>query len=54
MVDWGASIKNRTTEKGGVSMILASEQLIKEWTSKGAWIEKTLIDYFKGHETKRI
>ena len=32
-------------------MILASEQLIKEWTSKGAWIEKTLIDYFKEHVT---
>jgi len=30
-------------------MILASEQLIKEWTGKGAWIEKTLIDYFKEH-----
>lgn len=30
-------------------MILASEQMIKEWTEKGAWIEKTLIDYFKEH-----
>ncbi len=34
-------------------MILASEQLIKEWTGKGAWIEKTLIDYFKEHVTRQ-
>lgn len=32
-------------------MILASEQMITEWTEKGAWIEKTLIDYFKEHVT---
>ena len=30
-------------------MILASEQMIAEWTEKGAWIEKTLLDYFKEH-----
>jgi non-ribosomal peptide synthetase component E (peptide arylation enzyme) len=30
-------------------MILASEQMITEWTDKGAWIEKTLVDYFKEH-----
>lgn len=30
-------------------MILASEQMIREWTEKGAWVEKTLIDYFKEH-----
>ncbi|MBW2560558.1 MAG: acyl--CoA ligase [Deltaproteobacteria bacterium] len=30
-------------------MILAPEQMITEWTDKGAWTEKTLIDYFKEH-----
>lgn len=28
-------------------MILASPKMIKEWTEKGAWGTKTLIDYFK-------
>lgn len=33
-------------------MILASEKMIKEWTEKGAWGTKTLIDYFKEHVNK--
>ena len=28
-------------------MILASKEMIQEWTAKGAWEKKTLIDYFK-------
>ena len=28
-------------------MILASQKSIREWTEKGAWGKKTLIDYFK-------
>lgn len=28
-------------------MILASQESIREWTEKGAWGKKTLIDYFK-------
>ena len=28
-------------------MILATEGMIREWTEKGAWGKKTLIDYFK-------
>jgi len=35
--------------KEDVCMILAPEQMITEWTDKGAWTEKTLIDYFKEH-----
>lgn len=30
-------------------MILASEKAIKEWTDKGVWGQKTLIDFFKEH-----
>lgn len=30
-------------------MILASQEMIKEWTEKGAWVEKTLLDHFKEH-----
>jgi len=33
-------------------MILASQEMIKEWTEKGAWEKKTLIDYFKEHVSK--
>jgi len=33
-------------------MILASPQQIKEWTEKGVWGKKTLIDYFKEHVAK--
>jgi acyl-CoA synthetase (AMP-forming)/AMP-acid ligase II len=33
--------------KEGISMILASDKMIKEWTEKGVWGTKTLIDYFK-------
>lgn len=33
-------------------MILASEKMIQEWTEKGAWGTKTLIDYFKEHVGK--
>lgn len=33
-------------------MILASKESIREWTEKGAWGKKTLIDYFKEHVTK--
>lgn len=33
-------------------MILASPQQIKEWTEKGVWGKKTLIDYFKEHVVK--
>ncbi len=32
-------------------MILASQE-IKEWTEKGIWGEKTLIDYFKEQAAK--
>lgn len=30
-------------------MILASDKLIQEWTAKGVWGNRTLIDYFKEH-----
>lgn len=33
-------------------MILASQEMIKEWTEKGAWGKKTLIDYFKENVSK--
>ncbi len=33
-------------------MILASSEMIKEWTEKGAWGKKTLIDYFKENVSK--
>jgi acyl-CoA synthetase (AMP-forming)/AMP-acid ligase II len=33
-------------------MILASKESIREWTEKGAWGKKTLIDYFKEHVRK--
>ncbi|RLB01752.1 MAG: (2,3-dihydroxybenzoyl)adenylate synthase [Deltaproteobacteria bacterium] len=33
-------------------MILASQEMIKEWTEKGAWGTKTLIDYFKENVDK--
>ncbi|MFA5183003.1 MAG: class I adenylate-forming enzyme family protein [Syntrophales bacterium] len=33
-------------------MILASKESIREWTEKGAWGTKTLIDYFKEHVRK--
>jgi len=33
-------------------MILASKESIREWTEKGAWGKKTLIDYFKEHVNK--
>ena len=33
-------------------MILASQESIREWTEKGVWGKKTLIDYFKEHVAK--
>jgi len=33
-------------------MILASKERIQEWTEKGAWGDKTLIDYFKANVAK--
>ena len=33
-------------------MILASEERIKEYTEKGVWIEKTLLDDFREHARK--
>jgi len=33
-------------------MILASQENIREWTEKGVWGKKTLIDYFKEHVAK--
>ena len=33
-------------------MILASQEMIQEWTAKGAWEKKTLIDYFKEQVSK--
>jgi len=33
-------------------MILASSEMIKEWTEKRAWGKKTLIDYFKENVSK--
>jgi acyl-CoA synthetase (AMP-forming)/AMP-acid ligase II len=33
-------------------MILASQEQIKEWTDKGVWGKKTLIDYFKENVAK--
>ncbi|MCX5828448.1 MAG: class I adenylate-forming enzyme family protein [Deltaproteobacteria bacterium] len=33
-------------------MILASQESIREWTEKGVWGKKTLIDYFKENVTK--
>jgi non-ribosomal peptide synthetase component E (peptide arylation enzyme) len=33
-------------------MILASQESIREWTEKGVWGKKTLIDYFKGNVAK--
>jgi acyl-CoA synthetase (AMP-forming)/AMP-acid ligase II len=33
-------------------MILASQESIREWTGKGAWGEKTFIDYFKANVAK--
>jgi len=33
-------------------MILASQKSIREWTGKGVWGKKTLIDYFKEHVAK--
>ena len=33
-------------------MILASQEMIREWTEKGAWGKKTLIDFFKENVKK--
>lgn len=33
-------------------MILASREMIKEWTEKGAWKKETFIDYFKENVRK--
>ena len=33
-------------------MIFASKESIREWTEKGAWGKKTLIDYFKENVAK--
>lgn len=33
-------------------MILASKEQIKEWTEKGVWGKKTLVDYFKENVVK--
>jgi len=33
-------------------MILATQEMIKEWTEKGVWGKKTLIDYFKENVSK--
>ena len=33
-------------------MILASAESIREWTDKGIWGKKTLIDYFKENVAK--
>jgi hypothetical protein len=33
-------------------MILASQGMIQEWTEKGAWGKKTLIDFFKENVKK--
>ncbi len=33
-------------------MIFASQESIREWTNKGVWGKKTLVDYFKEHVAK--
>ncbi len=33
-------------------MILASAESIREWTDKGIWGKKTLVDYFKENVAK--
>ncbi|MBW2597048.1 MAG: hypothetical protein JRC93_14000 [Deltaproteobacteria bacterium] len=33
-------------------MILASQEMIREWTEKGAWGKKTFIDFFKENVRK--
>jgi non-ribosomal peptide synthetase component E (peptide arylation enzyme) len=40
----------RETKEG--LMILASKESVREWTEKGVWGKKTLIDYFKENAAK--